>query len=127
MVPQTIGVLLMEDRPDSLLDVEQVLQRASGLTIVGRFMTARENVKEAVRMKPNLVVMDLTGPTLTGVRTLQDLKDLAQPPTIVVLSDHDHPHFHAAARAVGADASIARSRFDAELLPLIRRLFTEVI
>ena len=78
MAPQTIGIVLLEDRPDSLLDVEQVLQRSSGLTIVGRLRSARENVvKEVVRMKTHLVVMDLTGPGLTGGKVLQALKGRA--------------------------------------------------
>lgn len=123
-MPESIGILLMEDRSGALAEVERMLLTASGVAIVGRFLSEHENVvAEVARMKPQLVLMDLAGPALSGVKALQEMKKLPNPPTVVVLSDHDHPYFHAAAKALGADASLARGTFPLELLPLIAQLF----
>ena len=123
-MPKSIGIFLLEDRAGALADVEQTLLTISGLVIVGRFLSSHENVvAEVARMKPQLVLMDLAGPALTGVKALQEMKTLLPTPMVVVLSDHDHPHFHAAAKALGADASLARATFPADLLPLILQLF----
>jgi two-component system chemotaxis response regulator CheB len=116
-----LRVLLMEETPGLLDDVGQWLLVQAEIQLIGRALPGQEAVAAAAALAPDLVLMDWDS-GLAGVDALQLLKALPQAPRVIVLAAPDHPHFHAAVRAVGAEASSPRGAFRTGLLLLLQQM-----
>ena len=113
-----VRIFLVEERLGDLDEVEQLLRTQAGIEIVGRTLSGAKIVAKVNDSNADLVLMDWQDGQ-SGVEALGALKTLANTPAVIVLAGHDHPHFHAAVKALGAQASLHRKKYRTELLPLI--------
>ncbi|MBI4278559.1 MAG: response regulator, partial [Armatimonadetes bacterium] len=74
------------------------------------------------RLRPDLVIMDLTMPGMNGLEATRRLKARPGAPRVVILSLHDSEAHRAVAAAAGADAYASKSEFGDALLGLIQAL-----
>ena len=103
-----LRIFLVEDSPGLLDELAQVLQEQTGIEVLGRTFSGEKAVTEIQESHPDLVLMDWDD-NMTGAITLVALKALLNPPAVIVLAAaHDHPHFRAAVKALGAQASLPR-------------------
>lgn len=113
-----------------LVDDSRLLREALGrflavfpeVEVVGHGETGPEALAQAARLKPDLVLMDLVLPGLSGLEATRQLKVVPGGPLVVVLTIHDDSEHRAAARAVGADGFLDKRSIDTRLIPLIREL-----
>jgi DNA-binding NarL/FixJ family response regulator len=77
-------------------------------------------VDAAAILQPDVVVLDISMPVMSGLVAASRLAELAAPPRIVFLTVHDDPAFVEAARNVGAVAYVAKRRIRTDLLPAVR-------
>jgi two-component system nitrate/nitrite response regulator NarL len=77
----TIRVLLVDDHSLFRSGVRQLLQRETDLTVVGEAADGLEGIKRAKEFRPDVILLDLNMPGLSGLETLQllvqDLPDCA--------------------------------------------------
>ena len=115
-------VLLVDDSPA----LRQALGRFLGLLpeveVVGQAGSGPEALDEAARSRPDLVLMDLALPGMSGMEATRRLKAAPGGPLVVVLTLHGDDEHREAARAAGADAFLDKRALDAGLLPLVRQL-----
>jgi len=73
------------------------LLEASGFEVVGQVGDGLAAVREAVRLNPDLVLMDITMPEMTGLEALRQIKQLAPeiPVVMLTVSDEDRDLFQA--------------------------------
>jgi DNA-binding NarL/FixJ family response regulator/signal transduction histidine kinase len=62
-----IRVFLVDDHPAVRLGVRSILAKAEGLEVVGEASTGEEAVALAERLRPDVVLMDLSLPGLSGI------------------------------------------------------------
>ncbi|HEV8353010.1 MAG TPA: response regulator transcription factor [bacterium] len=89
-------VLLADDHPLFRDGVRSLLE-ARGTQVVGEAGDGREAVEAAVRLRPDVVLMDITMPTMTGLEATRLIKAQAPEIKIVMLtvSDDDRMLFEA--------------------------------
>ena len=87
--------------------------------VVGTVANGLELVEAAVRLDPDLIVLDISMPVLDGLEAARRLKQAGCRSRIVFLSVHEDPDYAAAALAVGADAYVVKSRLASDLMPAI--------
>jgi two-component system response regulator DevR len=79
----SIRLLLVDDHEVVRLGLREVFDRGSRIKVVGESGTAAQAVTEAVRLKPDVVLMDLRLPDGSGVEACRDIR-VACPDTRVL-------------------------------------------
>lgn len=125
MPQQMIRALLVDDNPDFLDFAARYLAAAGGIEIAGTALSGAEALRQAERLGPDLVLVDLAMPGMNGLEVAAQLKQRPVAPRIVILTMYDNPEYAEAAARIGADGFVTKAELDIRLLPLIRALFME--
>jgi DNA-binding NarL/FixJ family response regulator len=111
-------VLLADDHTLIVEAVEKLLE--DDCDVIGRAADTEQLLTEVVRLKPDVVVLDMALPLLNGVEAAVQLKRLAPATRIVVLTVNEDPDLAAAAFRAGASAYVLKRSAASELLAAIR-------
>ncbi len=79
-------VLLVDDHAVVREGLRTFLNLQDGIDIVGEAADGREAVREALRLDPDVVLMDLVMPELDGVGAMRRLRDEAPRSRVIVLT-----------------------------------------
>lgn len=120
-----LRILLVDDSQDFLDAATGTLGADPRLEIVGRALSGPAAVELTTALQPDLVLMDLSMPGMTGLQATQRIKANPEAPRVVILTLHDGPQFRASAEAARADAFVTKSQFEEALLPLIENILSE--
>lgn len=118
-------VLLVEDTEDNRQMVRRLLEM-SGFRVV-EALNGREAVELAKKVRPQIILMDLSLPYVDGIsatRQIRNLPELSRVP-IVVVSAHDTADFHSLAMAAGCNAYVTKPIHYPELEEVVKRLLAE--
>ena len=110
-------VLLADDHIDFLKTVSRHL--AAAFDIVAVAVDGREALDLARRLRPDVVVLDVSMPNLNGFQTLEQLRRDGLETRIVFLTMHSDDEFVAAAIKAGAHGYVLKSRIHLDLISAI--------
>jgi DNA-binding NarL/FixJ family response regulator len=104
----------MRDRAVRLLEREfEVLQPVEN---------GEELLEAAIRLKPDLCVIDISMPMLNGIEAATRLKDSGSTAKIIFLTIHEDTDFLAAAFQAGASGYVVKPRMASDLRDAIREV-----
>lgn len=115
-----ISVLVVDDHPILREGVAAVLQRQDDMRLVGEAENGAEAVERFRALKPDVVLMDLQMPGLTGLEAIQAIRAEAPNARIVVLTTYDGDAQAFQAMKAGAAAYLLKSSLREELVDTIR-------
>ncbi|MFB9834791.1 response regulator [Actinoallomurus acaciae] len=120
----TIRVLLADDQEMVRAALRAVIDRRDDLCVVGDAADGEQAVAAALRLRPDVVVMDVRMPGMTGVeatrRVLADWPHADPPPRVLVLTTFDLDEYvHSALRA-GAGGFLLKNSPPDQLAHAIR-------
>ncbi|TYC14714.1 response regulator transcription factor [Actinomadura syzygii] len=103
----TVRVLVVDDQDMVRAALRAVIDRRDGLHVVGDAADGERGIAEARRLRPDVVVMDVRMPGMTGVEAtrqiLADWQHPEPPPRVLILTTFDLDEYvHAALRAGAA-------------------------
>lgn len=99
-----LRILIVEDDPMMQLGLEQSLEDYPQLTIVGQASDGYLGVEAALKLKPDVIVMDIGLPRMDGIEATQRIKAELPDIRIVMLTSHTSENEVIAALSSGADA-----------------------
>ncbi len=119
-----ISVLLVDDNRVFLDVLSPFLEEASegAVRVVGVVSEGREAIGHATAAQPDVILLDLKMPDVSGVVILPELREQLPHAIIVVLTMLEQEHVRQAALAEGADGFVTKSKLASDLLPTIRGL-----
>ncbi len=91
--------------------------------VVGHASESRALLESAQELKPNVVVLDLTMPSLNGMDTGRQLKDLLPDTKIVVLTANEDPDLAAAVLRTWGSGFVPKKSAASELVKAVREVF----
>lgn len=106
-------LLLAEDHIGMRERVVQLLER--GFNVVGVVGDGQAFLEAASRMKPDVCVIDISMPSLSGIEAAIQLKELGSKAKVVFLTVHEDPDYLRAALAAGASAYVVKARMASDL------------
>jgi len=112
-------VLLVDDNDAMLARAAAALKYCC--LVVGSVKDSRQALDAALSLKPDVIVLDISMPGMSGLAVAAHLAESAHPPRIVFLTVHDDPAFVEAARNVGALAYVIKRHICTDLVPAIYR------
>lgn len=121
--PSEIRVLVAEDHPLVLAETARALSAQPRITVVAALDDGREALRAIVAMRPDVAVLDLDLPSLSGQQLIDTVRREQLPTRVVVLSAHcDGPRVHRAV-AAGARGCLAKTSTSAEVVRAVERVF----
>jgi NarL family two-component system response regulator LiaR len=115
-------VLLVDQNDDFLDAVIAWLGAAATVEVVGRSHTGEDALARIEALAPDVVVMDMALPDMSGLEATRRIKRLAGAPAMILTSFHGGRAARAVALDAGADDCISKADVTAELLPVLARL-----
>ena len=110
-----ITALVVDDHPIVCEGIGAVLERRLDIRVIGNAATGREAVKNALLLRPHVVIMDLVMPELSGVDATEQILREAPETHIIVLSVcRTSEHIFRALRA-GAQGYVLKQSATSEL------------
>jgi DNA-binding NarL/FixJ family response regulator len=113
-----VSVLLADDHHDFLATVVRHLR--PHFDVVGTVSNGQALVDEAVRLAPDMVVLDIAMPVVNGIDAARKLKATGSRSRIVFLTVHADPDYVHAALGAGALGYVLKSELASDLLPCLR-------
>ena len=91
MSDELIKVLIIEDNDLFRKSLANVINKSSKMKCVGSYISAEDALKdiEQKELKPEVVLMDIGLPGITGVECISYIKDLCPVTKIIMLTIHD--------------------------------------
>ncbi len=116
-----LSVLLVDDNPYVLRLLGYILagHGADAVQVIGAVMGGLGAIAQAWRLRPDVVLVDLTLPEGPGLTLLPRLRRTLPNAILIALSLLGRP---AERDAAGADGLVAKTRLARDLLPTIQRL-----
>jgi DNA-binding NarL/FixJ family response regulator len=114
--------MLADDHPDFLALATRLLEPE--FDVIHAVSNGQALVAEATRLKPDVVVTDISMPALNGIDAVRHLRALGSALKIIFLSVHEHPDYIRSAFAAGADGYVIKCRLASDLLPAMREVLS---
>jgi len=119
-------VLLVDDNDDFLDGVVDWVAHDAHFEIVGRAHSGAEALEKVEAIRPDLVLMDVTLPDMTGFEVARRIKKSGEDrPLLVLLSFHDNQAARFESWVSGADGFVLKSETTTRLIPLIGDLLRQ--
>lgn len=117
-------LLLVDDHPIMRHGLAQLIRAEPGLDVCGEAGSAREGLELAGRLKPDLVVIDLTLPDKNGLELLKDIQAQHPGTLCLVLSMHDETMYGERALRAGARGYIMKEAAADHLINAARKVLS---
>ena len=111
-------ILLADDHKDIREKIMQQLEPE--FEVVGAVEDGNALMEAASQMKPDVCVVDISMPIMSGIEAVTRMKASGSNVKIVFLTVHEDPDFLQAALETGALAYVVKSRVASDLSPAIR-------
>ena len=116
----TIRVLLVDDNGEMLTDLRDEL--SAKFEIAGTAGNGEEAIREVVRLDPEVIVLDITMPVISGLQVASSLHDMHKRTKILFLTIHEEPEYISAAFSLGACGYVTKRRLASDLALAIREV-----
>jgi CheY-like chemotaxis protein len=116
---RNVRILVADDFPTILELVKNVLNAHPGFEVVGEARDGDHAVALAEALKPDVVVLNVTMPRMSGFEAARRIRSRFPDCAIVILSSHKDEQFIAEARKAGAKGYIEKSDADEQLVRAI--------
>ena len=120
-----IRVLIADDHAIVREGIRQVLctDETRAFDVVGEASDGAEAVALAVKLRPDVVVLDLTMPAMGGLEAAAQIREAAPDISILVLSIHEHEAYVAQSVRAGAQGYLRKDSSPGELRGAVRALY----
>lgn len=113
-------VLVVDDEPMVCAHLRTILGSAGDIEVIGEAHDGEEAVANVRRERPDLVLMDLRMPRVDGLTAIERIRELPDPPPIVVLTTFDADQYVLRALRGGAIGFLVKSTPPLDLIHLVR-------
>lgn len=117
-----VRVLVIDDHPLFRRGVRQLMLLGGGFEVVGEASSGREGVALALRLQPDLVLLDLNMEEMSGIDVLRSLRAEGCGARVVVLTVSDQHEDLIAALRSGADGYLLKDTEPEDLLQQLRQI-----
>jgi DNA-binding NarL/FixJ family response regulator len=117
-----IRVLLADDHAVLREGLKALLDLETDICVVAMVDNGRAAVREAARLAPDVVVIDISMPELNGIDAARQLVAEPNGPRVLFLSVHQEAHLVAAALRAGASGYVPKTVATEELVAAVRTI-----
>jgi DNA-binding NarL/FixJ family response regulator len=116
----TIKVFLADDHLIFREGIRSLLLKAGDIQIVGESGSGEETVRMVKELMPDVVLMDITMPGITGLEATARIRQFAPQMKVLILTMHETDQYVAQMLQVKASGYVVKSASASDLLSAIR-------
>jgi DNA-binding NarL/FixJ family response regulator len=122
MTERTLRVLVVDDNESVRRTIRQLLQSQADIEVACEAINGADAIAKARENLPDIVLLDVTMPTMNGLEATHILKQEFPAMPIVILTQHDSRGFQWAALAAGVSGYVVKSNAAQDLIPELRKI-----
>jgi two-component system response regulator NreC len=114
-----VRILIADDHAIVRAGIRSLLEGEPGFEVVGEAARGDEAIEKAMQLNPELVLMDIAMPEMSGIEATTRLKEMLPDIQVLVLTMHEDEEFFFAVLRAGASGYILKHAQPQELLEAI--------
>jgi DNA-binding NarL/FixJ family response regulator len=96
-------IFIVDDSKIVVERVRNLLSNIEGLEFIGQATNANDAVEAILRLKPDVVILDIRLIGEDGLSVLERIKKEHSPPIVIVLTNYPYSQYRKKCRELGAD------------------------
>lgn len=117
---RSISILLADDHTIIRQGMQVLLDAEDDLVVVGQAQNGRQAVEMTLRLRPDVVVMDIAMPLLNGIEATRQILDFLPATRVIVLSAHSDDEYVERVTELGAVGYVLKQSSLDDLAAAIR-------
>jgi len=118
-VDRRVRILIADDYPAIRKSVRYTLEEYPRFEVCGEAEDGAEAIEKAHRLKPDVVILNVSMPVLNGFEAAREIKASLPETAIVILSSHADQRFIEEAKKIGVRAYVAKTEAGKTLVKAI--------
>jgi len=118
----TVRVLVVDDHPLYREGLVGAIATMAGKEVVGEAADGHEAVAQSLDQRPDVVLLDLRLPGLSGVEVMRQVRPQAPEVRFLILTTYDTESYIAPALAAGARGYLLKETASTELVDAVRKV-----
>jgi len=114
-----IRLLLVDDHDVVRVGLKSFLQTQAGLSVVAEAANGEQAIEQALLVKPDVILMDITMPEMDGLEATRRLRTLCPESLVLALTVHDDKQYFMQMLAAGASGYITKQSAADDLIAAI--------
>jgi DNA-binding NarL/FixJ family response regulator len=115
-------ILIVDDSSIVRHSIAAILTAEPGLEICGEAANGREALERSSELAPELVLLDMNMPGITGLETARRIRVQNQGTRVLLMTQDDPAIFLSVAIAAGAEGCVDKMKLHTNLIPAIQAL-----
>ena len=115
-------ILVADDHEVVRQGIRAILQARPEWEICGEAVDGRETIRLAKQLQPDVIVMDITMPHMSGLEASQEIARLQLPSRVLIFTMHESQSLAPSVRKAGAHGYVVKSRAARDLIDALERL-----
>jgi len=113
------SILIVDDHAAVRAGLRNLISSRAGWNICGEASDGEQAVSLALRLRPSLIVMDISMPGIDGLEATRRIREHLPAVEVLIVSQHDSEHVVSEAQRAGARGFVVKSHLSADLLPAV--------
>jgi DNA-binding NarL/FixJ family response regulator len=118
-IDRRVRILIADDHPVIRKTVRFTLEQHPRFEVCGEAQDGFKAIEEAQKLKPDVVILNVTMPVLNGFEAAREIKTSLPETAIVILSSNTDQRFIEEAKKIGARAYVAKTELGKSLIKAI--------
>jgi DNA-binding NarL/FixJ family response regulator len=115
-----LRLLIADDHGVVRGGLKLLLDRQPDMEVVGEAADGAQAVTQALRHRPDLAILDVAMPRLTGLQATREIRAVAPDVAVLILSMHDDERYLFEALKAGASGYVLKHEADHDLVAAVR-------
>ena len=121
-MPQKQKVLLIDDHALFREGLKAIIEKDPGFEVAGEAGSAHDAIRVARKIKPDLVVVDISLPDRSGIQLTREIRDLLPESRVMVVSMHSKIEYIVKAFQAGATGYVIKESASGTLIQGLRAI-----
>jgi two-component system response regulator NreC len=119
---KNIKVFLADDHLLFRQGIKALLDKVADIEIVGESSDGKDAIAKVNRLKPDVVLMDITMPIINGLEATKSIRERSPSVKILILTMHDTDQYLSGMLEAGASGYVVKTAASDELITAIREV-----
>jgi DNA-binding NarL/FixJ family response regulator len=119
---QETTILIVDDHPLLRRGVRDVIAENSRFRIVGEASDGEEAIRQVSRLKPDIAIIDVDMPRVSGLELLRQLRQLPSPVMAVILTMYKEEDIFNTAMDLGAKAFVVKENAANDIMAALEKV-----